>query len=303
MIKTIGEVELRGIQKIKSGKVREMFLLGENLLIVTTDRISAFDYVLPPLIPYKGILLNQISIFWFNYLKNVIDNHLVESDFDNFPEKLKEFEDILRDRSVIVKKADVFPIECVVRGYITGSAWEEYIKTGMLGGYKLPGSLKFCEKLPEPIFTPTTKETSGHDISLTISQAKNKFGSELIDFLEEKSIEIYNSASKYALDKGIIIADTKFEFGIFEGKIILIDEVLTPDSSRFWFLEDYKPGTQQKSFDKQFLRDYLLFSDWDRNSTPPPLPEDIILKTSERYITAYERIVGKKFNPCDGNQG
>ncbi len=303
MIKTIGEVELRGIQKIKSGKVREMFLLGENLLIVTTDRISAFDYVLPSLIPYKGILLNQISIFWFNYLKNVIDNHLVESDFDNFPEKLKEFEDILRDRSVIVKKADVFPIECVVRGYITGSAWEEYIKTGMLGGYKLPGSLKFCEKLPEPIFTPTTKETSGHDISLTISQAKNKFGSELIDFLEKKSIEIYKSASKYALDKGIIIADTKFEFGIFEGKIILIDEVLTPDSSRFWFLEDYKPGTQQKSFDKQFLRDYLLFSDWDRNSTPPPLPEDIILKTSERYITAYERIVGKKFNPCDGNQG
>ena len=303
MIKTIGEVELRGIQKIKSGKVREMFLLGENLLIVTTDRISAFDYVLPSLIPYKGILLNQISIFWFNYLKNVIDNHLVESDFDNFPEKLKEFEDILRDRSVIVKKADVFPIECVVRGYITGSAWEEYIKTGMLGGYKLPRNLKFCEKLPEPIFTPTTKETSGHDISLTISQAKNKFGSELIDFLEEKSIEIYNSASKYALDKGIIIADTKFEFGIFEGKIILIDEVLTPDSSRFWFLEDYKPGTQQKSFDKQFLRDYLLFSDWDRNSTPPPLPEDIILKTSERYITAYERIVGKKFNPCDGNQG
>jgi len=303
VIKTIGEVELRGIQKIKSGKVREMFLLGENLLIVTTDRISAFDYVLPSLIPYKGILLNQISIFWFNYLKNVIDNHLVESDFDNFPEKLKEFEDILRDRSVIVKKADVFPIECVVRGYITGSAWEEYIKTGMLGGYKLPGSLKFCEKLPEPIFTPTTKETSGHDISLTISQAKNKFGSELIDFLEKKSIEIYKSASKYALDKGIIIADTKFEFGIFEGKIILIDEVLTPDSSRFWFLEDYKPGTQQKSFDKQFLRDYLLFSDWDRNSTPPPLPEDIILKTSERYITAYERIVGKKFNPCDGNQG
>jgi phosphoribosylaminoimidazole-succinocarboxamide synthase len=300
-MKTIGEVELKGIQKIKSGKVREMFLLGENLLIVTTDRISAFDYVLPSLIPYKGILLNQISIFWFNYLKNVIDNHLVETNFDNFPERLKEFEDVLRDRSVIVKKADVFPIECVVRGYITGSAWEEYTKTGMLGGYKLPRNLKFCEKLPEPIFTPTTKETSGHDISLTISQAKNKFGSELIDFLEEKSIEIYKNASKYALDKGIIIADTKFEFGRFEGKIILVDEVLTPDSSRFWFLEDYKPGTQQKSFDKQFLRDYLLSSDWDRNSTPPALPEDIILKTSERYITAYERIVSKKFNP-GGNQ-
>jgi len=297
MMKTIGEVNLKGIQKIKSGKVREMFLLEENLLIVTTDRISAFDYVLPSLIPYKGILLNQISIFWFNYLKNVIDNHLVETNFDNFPERLKEFEDVLKDRSVIVKKADVFPIECVVRGYITGSAWEEYTKTGMLGDYKLPSNLKFCDRLPEPIFTPTTKETSGHDISLTISQAKNKFGSELIDFLKDKSIEIYKNASKYALDKGIIIADTKFEFGRFEGKIILVDEVLTPDSSRFWFLEDYRPGIQQKSFDKQFLRDYLLSSDWDRNSTPPALPEDIILKTSERYITAYERIVGKKFNP------
>jgi len=295
-MKLIGAAELENIQKIKSGKVREMFLLGNKLLIVTTDRISAFDYILKSLIPFKGILLNQISIFWFDYLKDIIENHLIETDVDKFPEELKKFRDILKDRSVIVKKADIYPIECVVRGYITGSAWEEYKTSGKVGDFTLPSGLRFADKLPEPIFTPTTKEISGHDISITISKAKNIFGSDVICCLQEKSIEIYKKASEYTLKKDIIIADTKFEFGNIDGRIVLADEVLTPDSSRFWFLKEYKPGEQQKSMDKQFVRDYLLASTWDRNSVPPELPQEIIKKTSERYVLAYEKITGKKFS-------
>jgi len=294
-MKLIGNVELENIQKIKSGKVREMFALGSEILIVTTDRISAFDYILPSLIPYKGIVLNKISNFWFNYLKNIIDNHLIETDFNNFPKELKKYKDILNGRSVIVKKANIYPIECVVRGYITGSAWEEYKKSGKVADILLPKNLKFADKLPEPIFTPTTKEIEGHDIAITINKAKKIFGSSVVEYLQEKSIELYKEASKYALTKGIIIADTKFEFGSVDGKIILVDEALTPDSSRFWFESEYLPGQEQKSMDKQFVRDYLLNSDWDRNSIPPQLPDDIILKTSQRYIEAYEKITGENF--------
>ena len=294
-MKLIGDVEIENLEKLRSGKVREMFAFDSKILIVTTDRISAFDYILPSLIPLKGIILNKISVFWFNYLKDVIDNHLIESDIDKFPVFLKKYRNILSGRSVIVKKVNIYPIECVVRGYITGSGWEEYKKTGMIGDLKLPPNLSKCDRLPEAIFTPSTKEVSGHDVSITINKAKRIFGDRTVEFLKEKSIELYMKASEYALRQGIIIADTKFEFGMIDDKIIIADEVLTPDSSRFWPLDEYEAGRDQKSFDKQYVRDYLLGTDWDRNSAPPELPADIIEKTSQRYIAAYERIVGEKF--------
>jgi phosphoribosylaminoimidazole-succinocarboxamide synthase len=294
-MKVIGDVEIEGLEKLRSGKVREMFSFDDRILIVTTDRISAFDFILPSLIPFKGTVLNRISVFWFNYLKDIIGNHLIESDVKKFPKFLKKHKDILSNRSVIVKRVKIFPIECVVRGYITGSGWEEYKKTGMIGDLKLPSDLSKCERLPEVIFTPTTKEISGHDMTLTINKAKKIFGAEVVNFLREKSIELYLKASEYAMRQGIIIADTKFEFGTTDDEIILADEVLTPDSSRFWPLEEYKTGREQKSFDKQYVRDYLLSTDWDRRSAPPELPPEVIKKTSEKYIDAYEKITGEKF--------
>lgn len=294
-MKLVGDVEIENLEKLRSGKVREMFSLDDRILIVTTDRISAFDFILPSLIPLKGIILNKISVFWFNYLKDVIDNHLIESDVGRFPKFLKRYKDTLSGRSVIVKKVKIYPIECVVRGYITGSGLEEYKKTGMIGDLKLPRNLSKCDRLPEAIFTPTTKEVSGHDVAITINKAKKIFGAEMIEFLKKKSIELYMKASEYAIRQGIIIADTKFEFGITDDKIILADEALTPDSSRFWPLDEYVPGREQKSFDKQYVRDYLLSTNWDRRSTPPELPHDVVEKTSERYIAAYEKIVVEKF--------
>jgi phosphoribosylaminoimidazole-succinocarboxamide synthase len=294
-MKLVGDVEIENLEKLRSGKVREMFSLDDRILIVTTDRISAFDFILPSLIPLKGIILNKISVFWFNYLKDVIDNHLIESDVGRFPKFLKRYKDTLSGRSVIVKKVKIYPIECVVRGYITGSGLEEYKKTGMIGDLKLPRNLSKCDRLPEAIFTPTTKEVSGHDVAITINKAKKIFGAEMIEFLKKKSIELYMKASEYAIRQGIIIADTKFEFGITDDKIILADEALTPDSSRFWPLDEYVPGREQKSFDKQYVRDYLLSTNWDRRSTPPELPRDVVEKTSERYIAAYEKIVVEKF--------
>ncbi|HEY4662628.1 MAG TPA: phosphoribosylaminoimidazolesuccinocarboxamide synthase [Candidatus Humimicrobiaceae bacterium] len=295
-MKPVGDIEIKNLEKLRSGKVREMFGFDSEILIVTTDRISAFDFILPTLIPMKGIILNKISIFWFNYLKGIIDNHLIESDIEKFPKFLKRYKQVLAGRSVIVKKVKIYPVECVVRGYITGSGWEEYKKTGMIGELELPPNLSKCDRLPEAIFTPTTKEVSGHDMAITINKAKKIFGTGTIDFLKEKSIELYLKASEYALRQGIIIADTKFEFGVTDDdKIILADEVLTPDSSRFWPLDDYMPGRDQKSFDKQYVRDYLLGTDWDRKSVPPPLPPDVVKKTSNTYISAYEKIIGEKF--------
>lgn len=294
-MKLVGKVEIENLEKLRSGKVREMFSFNDEILIVTTDRISAFDYVLPSLIPLKGSILNNISIFWFKYLKDVIDNHLVETDIEKFPKILKKYSDTLKGRSVIVKKLNIYPIECVVRGYLTGSGWEEYQETGKIGDLVLPKNLMKCDRLPDVIFTPSTKEVTGHDVSITINKAKKIFGGKVIDLLQQKSIEIYLKASEYAMRRGIIIADTKFEFGVSGDKIILADEVLTPDSSRFWPLEGYEPGREQNSFDKQFVRDYLLGSDWDRKSIPPKLPGDIIKKTSERYVSAYENLVGEKF--------
>jgi len=294
-MKLVGDVEIENLEKLRSGKVREMFSFDDKILIVTTDRISAFDFILPSLIPLKGIILNKISVFWFKYLKDVIDNHLIESDMGRFPKFLKRYKNTLSGRSVIVKKVKIYPIECVVRGYITGSGLEEYKKTGMIGDLKLPPNLSKCDRLSEAIFTPTTKEVSGHDVAITMNKAKKIFGAGVVEFLKVKSIELYMKASEYAIRQGIIIADTKFEFGITDDKIILADEALTPDSSRFWPLDEYEPGREQKSFDKQYVRNYLLSTNWDRKSIPHKLPPDIVKKTSERYIAAYEKIVGEKF--------
>ena len=294
-MKLVGKVEIENMEKLRSGKVREMFGFNDEILIVTTDRISAFDYILPSLIPLKGSILNKISIFWFNYLKDVIDNHLIETDIEKFPKILSKYRDILEGRSAIVKKLNIYPIECVVRGYLAGSGWEDYKNTGKIEDLALPKKLLKCDRLPDVIFTPSTKEETGHDVAITIDMAKKKFGGKVIDLLQEKSIELYLKASEYALGKGIIIADTKFEFGVSGDKVILADEVLTPDSSRFWPLEDYEPGREQESFDKQFVRDYLLGSDWNRKSIPPELPQPIIKKTSERYVSVYEKLVGEKF--------
>lgn len=294
-MKLVEEVEIENLKKLKSGKVREMFAFNNEILIVTTDRISAFDFILPSLIPLKGIILNKISIFWFHFVKDIINNHLIETDLNKFPKILRKYKDTLNGRSVIVKKVKIFPIECVVRGYIAGSAWEEYRRSGRIGDSKLPSNLKMCDRLPEPIFTPTTKEISGHDVALTINKSKKIFGASVVDFLMNKSIEIYLKASEYALRRGIIIADTKFEFGAVDSEIILADEVLTPDSSRFWPLDEYKPGKQQNSFDKQYVRDYLLSTDWDRKSVPPKLPQYVVSKTTDRYVAAYEKLVGEKF--------
>lgn len=225
----------------------------------------------------------------------MIDNHLIETDIEKFPKIVKKYRDILKGRSVIVKKLNIYPIECVVRGYITGSGWEEYKKTGKIGDRGLPKNLMKCDRLPEVIFTPSTKASTGHDVGITINKAKKVFGGKLIDLLQEKSIELYHKASEYALRRGIIIADTKFEFGVSDGKVILADEALTPDSSRFWPLDEYEPGREQRSYDKQFVRDYLLGSDWDRKSIPQELPKNIVEQTSQVYVSAYEKLVGEKF--------
>ncbi|MCM8761732.1 MAG: phosphoribosylaminoimidazolesuccinocarboxamide synthase [Candidatus Omnitrophica bacterium] len=283
------DIEIPGIKKIYSGKVRELFEFDDkNMLMVATDRISAFDYILPTPIPEKGIILTKMSIFWFEYLKGIVKNHIVEHRFEKFPEMFQQYS-FLKDRSVIVKKVKKVPIECVVRGYLAGSGWKEYKEKGEVCGVMLPSGLKESEKLPEPIFTPATKEEKGqHDINIDFSEMTKRVGEEIAYVLKEKSIEIYNKASIYAESKGIIIADTKFEFGIDENdKVILIDEVFTPDSSRFWEKEKYRPGISQDSLDKQYIRDYLLSTDWDRNSPPPGLPDSVVDMTVNKYRQIY----------------
>ncbi len=281
------------LKKFKSGKVREMYDLGDSFLMVATDRISAFDHVLPNGIPYKGIVLNKVSLFWFDFVKDIIDNHILISNFEDFPENLKDFKE-LKDRSVIVKKVEPIKIECVVRGYLSGSGWREYKEKGEVCGIKLPQGLVESSKLPEPIFTPSTKEEKGHDINIAFEKMVDLVGEETASFIKEKSLEIYKKATGYALSKGIIIADTKFEFGKIGDKIILIDEVLTPDSSRFWPADLYKPGGPQPSFDKQYVRDYLTSINWNKEPPVPKLPEEIIKETSKKYVEAYEKLTGKK---------
>lgn len=289
------ETNFDGLKLLKRGKVRDIYDLGENLLIVATDRISAFDVVMNEGIPFKGIVLTKLSEFWFRFTNEIIDNHLITTDVDKFPEECQPYRDILKNRTMLVKKTEAIPVECVIRGYLSGSGWEEYRITKAVCGVKLPDGLLESDRLPYPIFTPATKEELGkHDINITESEAKKIAGEKEIDFIKNKSIEIYKSCFDYAFTRGIIIADTKMEFGKLNDKIILIDELLTPDSSRFWQIEKYKRGQAQESLDKQFLRDYLIKINFNRQPPPPELPEEIINKTSEKYLEIYEYITGKK---------
>jgi phosphoribosylaminoimidazole-succinocarboxamide synthase len=278
------------------GKVREIFEIDGNLLLVATDRISAFDVILPNGIPHKGKVLTQMSEFWFELIGELTENHLITTSIDEIDKITEEDRDLLRGRSMLVKKVEVIPVECIVRGYIAGSGWKDYKKNNAICGISLPGDLKESDKLPEPIFTPSTKAESGHDENISFEEAVNITGRELAEEIRQKSIAIYKKASEYALTKGIIISDTKFEWGKYGDKVILIDEVLTPDSSRFWPMESYSPGKPQPSFDKQFVRDYLESCGWDKNPPPPSLPEDIIRTTSEKYLEAYTKLTGKEIS-------
>ncbi len=292
------ETNFLNLKLLKRGKVRDIYELGENLLIVSTDRISAFDVIMNQGIPFKGIVLTKISEFWFKFVEDIIPNHLITTNVDEFPSECKAYADELRGRSMLVKKTEVIPIESVVRGYITGSGMADYKATGSICGIKLPEGLVESEKLSEPIFTPATKEELGsHDQNISEEEAKKIVGADTIHFMKSKTIAIYKKAYEYALTKGIIIADTKMEFGKYNDEIILIDELLTPDSSRFWPADKYQKGNVQESFDKQFLRNYLISINFNRQPPAPDLPEDIIMKTSEKYIEALERLTGQKFNP------
>ena len=282
------------MKKISSGKVREIYEVDEDkLMMVVSDRISAFDVILPTPVPDKGKVLNRISEFWFDYVKDLIPNHIITTKFEEFPKEFQKEE--FRNRSMLVRKLKMLPIECIVRGYITGSGWKSYLENGSVCGIKLPDGLKESEKLPEPIFTPTTKADVGHDQNIDFDGVCKLLGKDLAEKVKNKTIEIYEKCAEYARTKGIIIADTKFEFGIDEnGNLVLADEVLTPDSSRFWPADDYKVGRSQKSFDKQYMRDWLKKNNWDAEN-PTPIPEDVIQTTRSKYIEAYERITGNKF--------
>ncbi|HEC86754.1 MAG TPA: phosphoribosylaminoimidazolesuccinocarboxamide synthase [Thermoplasmatales archaeon] len=277
-----------------NGKVIDIYDLGDKLLIVATDRISAFDYVLPNPIPNKGKYLTQLSMFWFKKMEPIVKNHVITDSVDDFPDNLQPHREMLMHRSMLVRKAKVFPIECIVRGYLSGSGWRSYQKSGEICGIKLPPGLRESEQLEEPIFTPSTKATTGHDENITFEKMQDIIGKENAEQLKEISLEIYEKARDYAKSRGIIIADTKFEFGRIDDEIILVDELLTPDSSRFWPLDNYEVGKPQPSFDKQYVRDYLTSTGWDKNSPPPQLPEYVIEETEKKYREAYERITGEK---------
>ncbi|HEX3624707.1 MAG TPA: phosphoribosylaminoimidazolesuccinocarboxamide synthase [Verrucomicrobiae bacterium] len=293
---TVLQLELPGIKKIKSGKVREIFDLGERLLFVASDRISAFDVIMPNGIPRKGEVLTQISYFWFSQTESFQPNHLTSKPGDSLPANLQPFADKIGRRYMIVKKCKPLAIECIVRGYLAGSGWKEYQKTQTVCGIKLPAGLKESSELPEPLFTPSTKAESGHDENISFEEAKKIEGKEIAEQAQAASLKIYNFARDYARKRGIIIADTKFEFGLDDttGKLVLIDEVLTPDSSRFWPADQYAPGKGQPSFDKQFVRDYLETLDWDKTPPGPKLPDDVVSKTTAKYLEAYERLTGKR---------
>jgi len=292
--KVILKTDLKDIKLFKRGKVRDVYDLGESLLIISSDRISCFDVVLPNGIPDKGRVLTQVSSFWFDFIKDITPHHVITADVNEFPKSLKPHKEILQGRSMVVKKTKPIPVECVVRGYLSGSGWKDYKKTGIVGGIKLPAGLKESEKLPQPIFSPATKEEEGHDINVTEEDVSKAVGKDITARLKEISLSIYQKARRYAEEKRIIIADTKFEFGIFNNNIILIDEVLTPDSSRFWPKDEYSPGGPQPSFDKQFVRDYLETLDWDKTPPAPELPPEIIQKTRKKYLQALLLLTGQK---------
>ena len=285
--------DLPGIPKVGQGKVRELFEIDGHLLMVATDRISAFDVILPNAIPHKGKVLTQLSAFWFERLEGMVDHHLVSVQVDEFPAPLQPFREELAGRSMLVRKCTPLPIECVVRGYLAGSGWAEYRRSEMICGNRLPSGLVESAELPEPIFTPATKATNGHDENISFDRAAQIIGPELAEQVRDLSLRIYNRAREYALEKGIILCDTKFEFGMEGSRLLLIDEVLTPDSSRFWPADEFEPGKSQPSFDKQFIRDFLETLDWDKAPPGPELPSSIVEATSQRYLEAYRLLTGK----------
>ena len=291
---TVLQTSLPAVPK-RQGKVRDVYDLGDRLLLVATDRISAFDCIMPNGIPDKGRLLTGLSLFWFALVADTVSNHLISAEAADLETIVGQQIDQFAGRSMIVRKAEVVPVECVVRGYLAGSGWKDYQKERTVSGVELPEGLKQCSELPEPIFTPSTKATEGHDLPMSFEEVCDQVGSELAARLRDLSLAVYNKARQYALDHGIIIADTKFEWGLADGELILIDEVLTPDSSRFWPLDEYAEGRDQPSFDKQFVRNYLEPLDWDKTPPAPALPEDIVAKTRARYVEAYERITKKQF--------
>ena len=291
---TVLQLELPDLRKLKSGKVREIFDLGDRLLFVATDRISAFDVIMPTAIPRKGEVLTQISYFWFAQTAAFQPNHLLSRPDDPLPASLQPFAGQLARRSMIVKKAQPLAIECVVRGYLSGSGWKDYRKRQSLCGIKLPPGLKESSELPEPLFTPATKAETGHDENISFADAARLVGEDIAERARAASMKLYSFARDYARQRGIIIADTKFEFGLLDGKLILIDELLTPDSSRFWPADQYQPGKSQPSFDKQFVRDYLETLTWNKTPPGPTLPPDVVAKTTAKYLEAYERLTGNK---------
>jgi len=291
---TLLQTSLSDLKLVRRGKVRDVYAVDdEHLLIVATDRISAFDCILPTPIERKGEVLTALSNFWFDKLKDVVANHLVTSDIDEMPPAVRQHRDTLARRSMLVKKAEVFPVECVVRGYLVGSGWKDYLRTGEVCGHKLPAGLRESDELPEPLFTPSTKAEVGHDENVSEAQVAEMIGADLTAQLRDTSLRVYSEAREYALSRGIIIADTKFEFGRDkDGELILVDEVLTPDSSRFWPAEAYAPGRSQPSFDKQFVRDYLETLDWDKKPPAPEIPPDVAAATTRRYLEAYRLLTG-----------
>jgi phosphoribosylaminoimidazole-succinocarboxamide synthase len=292
----VENTQISGLPEPKHGKVRDVYDLGAELLIVATDRISAFDVVLSPGVPEKGAILTKLSTFWFRRFEGSVRNHLIETDVAKFPRGLPEHEDLLAGRGVLVQKCRVVPFECVARGYISGSGWKEYKKTGAVCGIPLPTGLRESEKLPEPIFTPATKAETGHDENVSFETMANAVGRDLASGLKELTLALYTKAAAYALERGIIIADTKFEFGLdASGRVVWIDEALTPDSSRFWDAAHYAPGGSPVSYDKQFVRDWLEKTGWDKTPPAPRLPEDVLSGTHRRYVEAYEKLTGETF--------
>jgi phosphoribosylaminoimidazole-succinocarboxamide synthase len=294
---TFIQTNLPEFKLFRRGKVRDVYEYGANLLLIATDRISAFDVVLPTPIPLKGAVLTQLSRFWFNMMREVVPNHLLSAEFEEFPEDLRKYKDVLRLRSMLARRAEMFPVECVARGYLAGSGWKDYRETGSVCEIPLPPGLRECDKIPEPVFTPATKAESGHDINISFEETTRIIGRDYAAKLRDLTIEIYRRAAEYALPRGIIIADAKFEFGLCDGQIILCDEVLTPDSSRFWPRASYRPGRPQPSFDKQFVRDYLEQIHFSKQPPGPDLPEAVVQGTSEKYLEAYRFLTGTPLVP------
>jgi phosphoribosylaminoimidazole-succinocarboxamide synthase len=290
------ETRLNGATPNRQGKVRDIYDLDDALLMVATDRISAFDYVLGSGIPDKGRVLNQLSVFWFNQTRGIIPNHLITADLNQYPPEIRRY-DVLAGRSMLVRKTSPIPIECVARGYLSGSGWKDYQATGAVCGIRLPAGMRESDRLPDPIFTPATKATSGHDVNISEEEAGRLVGTALVERLRALTLGLYRFGARHALARGLILADTKFEFGLLDsGEILLIDEVMTPDSSRYWALDSYEPGRAQPSFDKQFVRDYLEQIRWNKQPPVPSLPDDVVERTREKYVEAFRRLTGRELD-------